>query len=283
MGARRILICMSAVAAWAARTPLALAAQEPATVPTALTPADMPDPAPAPAAALPPTAPSTTAPDTADIVAESAATTSRKVIVLPVEFTVYQLSASGTETIPEWTVAARKNLNDGLALVMANHAHLDYVAMPQLTAAERQTLDEYIAVAKVVTAQGQMLHARAWAPRRAEFDRHLGPDLAFLRERTGADFAVLVHGSQVEQSGGLIATQLLAAAVGVVMLAGGGTHVSTTVLDLANGDVKWFNSTDGAEILGVGSIDTRKAESTAKVLEKLFEAYPAIPALEPAK
>jgi hypothetical protein len=204
-----------------------------------------------------------------------------KVLVLPVDVTVYQLSAAGPEAIPEWTTAARTNLSEGLGIVMANHAGLDYTALPEMSAEERQVLDDYVAVAKLVNLQGQALKARDWETRRAEFDRHLGDGLAFLRQRTGADYAVLVHGAQVEQSGGLIATQLLAAAAGIVLVAGGGTHVSATVLDLSSGDVKWFNTANGAEIFGVGTLDMRKPESTAKVLEKLFEPYPSIPALEP--
>jgi hypothetical protein len=238
-------------------------------------------PAPPPAATdATPAAPAAVPPAGGDT---KLAGTRPKVLVLPAEVTVYQLGVAGPEVVPEWTTAARTNVHEGLGIVMANHAGLDYTAIPDMTAAEKQVLDDYIAVAKVVTMQGQILKARPWATRRPEFDRHLGDGLAFLRERTGADYAVLVHGTQVEQSGGAIATQLLAAAAGVVMVMGGGTHLSATVLDLNTGDVKWFNTADGAEILGIGSLDMRKPESTAKVLEKLFEPYPSIPALDPKK
>ena len=263
-----------------ALTPFTVSAQDPPAAPPLST-----APTTVPAAESATTATPTEPPATpATEPAPPAAPPNRpKVVVLPVDFTVYQVSAAGPETVPEWTVAARKNLEEGLALVMRNHAGLDYVAMPDLTAAERQTLDEYLALAKVIDLQGRQLQFRDWAPRRAEFDRRLGPDLAFLRERTGADYAVLVHGMQSEQSGGLIATQILAAAAGVALIFPTGAHVSTTVIDLANGEVKWFNHADGGEVLGIGSVDTRKPESTAKLLEKLFEPYPSIPALEEKK
>jgi len=263
-----------------ALAPFTVSAQDP---PAAPPPCTAPTTAPAaePATTATPTEPP--APPATEQAPQAAPANRPKVVVLPVDFTVYQVSAAGPETVPEWTVAARKNLEEGLALVMRNHAGLDYVAMPDLTATERQTLDEYLALAKVIDLQGRQLQFRDWAPRRAEFDRRLGPDLAFLRERTGADYAVLVHGMQSEQSGGLIATQILAAAAGVALIFPTGAHVSTTVIDLANGEVKWFNHADGGEVLGIGSVDTRKPESTAKLLEKLFEPYPSIPALEEKK
>jgi hypothetical protein len=203
-----------------------------------------------------------------------------RVLLLPVEFTVYQLSAAGPEAMPDWTAAARKNLAEALEVALEDRTGMEIVPMPELAETEQAVLDSHVGVARLVVFEGSRKAGKAWATRRADFDRQLGPGLAWLRERSGADYAVLVAGSQYEQSGGLVFAQVLAAAAGVIVSAGGGTNISTALIDLAAGEVKWFNSTFGVEVLGVGSIDFRKVDSSAEALRKLMAPYPLIPSLE---
>ncbi|HEX9207837.1 MAG TPA: hypothetical protein VF851_06350 [Steroidobacteraceae bacterium] len=182
--------------------------------------------------------------------------------------------------MPDWTAAARSNLTDALAAALVGRTGMEIVPLPALTEAEQKVLDAHVSVARLVVFEGSRMGGKAWATRRADFDRQLGPGLEWLRERSGADYAVLVAGSQYEQSGGLVFAQVLAAAAGVIVSPGGGTNISTALIDLGAGEVKWFNSTFGVEVMGIGSIDFRKVESSAEVLRNLMAPYPRIPTLE---
>lgn len=205
-----------------------------------------------------------------------------KVVLLPVEFTVYQLGVAGPEAVPDWTTSARQNLDEALKLALRDRTGMEIVPLPALTDAEQKNLEAHIGVARLIVYEGSNMGGKVWATRRAAFDRQLGPGLAWLRERSGADYAVLVAGSQYEQSGGLIFAQVLAAASGVIVSPGGGTNISTALINLGTGEVAWFNSTLAVEVLGMSSIDFRKVESSAAVLRQLIAPYPRIPSLEVA-
>jgi hypothetical protein len=245
-------------------------AQEPAQETPPPQPATTTTPTPAPTPTPPPAA---TTPTPTPVV---------RAVLLPVDFTVYELSAAGREAVPDWTAQAKANLEAGLREVLGERAALEVVPLPELSAVEQRELDRHLAVVKLIVAQSPALKTSAWAPRRAEFDRTLGPGLAWLRERAGADMAVFVHGTQVEQSAGLVATQLLALAAGVVLVPGGANKfVATSLLDLGTGEVRWFNSTAGGDALGLGTIDFRNPDTGARTLRKLVEPYPEIPVLNP--
>jgi hypothetical protein len=249
-----------------------------ATEPAATTPLPPAEPPPAAEPALPSAtdtavaAPATSPP--------AATTPAAKVVLLPVEFTVYQLGVAGPEAVPDWTASARRNLDEALRVALQGRTGLEIVPLPELTAEEQKVLDAHIGVARLIVYEGSHMGGKVWALRRAEFDRHLGPGLVWLRDRSGADYGVLVAGSQAEQSGGLVFAQVLAAASGYIISPGGGTNISTALINLGTGEVTWFNSTFATEVLGISKVDFRKVESSAEVLRELMAPYPRIPSLE---
>lgn len=258
-------------------TPPPPATTEP--VETPALPADLPVASePAAPVATPPLPPDQ--PAAAGPAAPAVASPAAKVVLLPVEFTVYQLGVAGPEAVPDWTASARQNLDQALRLALRDRTGLEIVPLPALTDAEQKSLGAHIGVARLVVYEGSHMGGKVWATRRADFDRQLGTGLAWLRDRSGADYGVLVAGSQYEQSGGLVFAQVLAAASGVIVSPGGGTNISTALINLATGEVTWFNSTLAVEVLGVSKIDFRKVESSAEVLRGLMAPYPRIPSLE---
>jgi len=269
-----LLVCVSMP--W-----LTWAEQEPPPVPSTTEPAEAPAPLAEPPPAAAPALPATK--DTAEpapVAAPAVVTTpAARVVLLPVEFTVYQLGVAGPEAMPEWTAGARQNLNDALKVALQDRTGLEIVPMPALTEDEQKTLDAHVGVARLIVYEGSHMRGRFWATRRAEFDRQLGPGLVWLRDRSGAEFGVLVAGSQYEQSGGLVFAQVLAAASGFIVSPGGGTNISTALINFTTGEVAWFNSTLAVEVLGISKVDFRKVESSAEVLRELMAPYPRIPAL----
>jgi hypothetical protein len=270
-----LLVCVS--------VPWAISAgQDLPPVPSTAEPAAAPQPPIEPTQGAEPALPPTTGvEEPTPAAAPTVATTpAAKVVLLPVEFTVYQLGVAGPEAVPDWTSAARENLNEALKSALQGRAGLEIVPLPALTEPEQKTLDAHIGVARLVVYEGSHMGGKVWATRRADFDRQLGPGLAWLGERSGADYGVLVAGSQYEQSGGLVFAQVLAAASGFIVSPGGGTNISTALINLVTGEVTWFNSTFAVEVLGISKVDFRKVESSAAVLRELMAPYPRIPSLE---
>jgi len=202
-----------------------------------------------------------------------------KVLMLPLTFTVYQNGVGSFEAVPDWTEAARKNLADAANAAVKLAGSLDLEPLPELEATDASALRNHVAVARLIVQAGGQHKFGEWKKHRADFDRSFGDGLRFLHERTGADYALLIDGSQVKVSGGRIFMQLALAAAGIIMIGGGGTVVSTSLLDLNTGQVTWFNSSLDVEILGMSGSDMRKPDTAHDVLVKLFSVYPMIPAL----
>ena len=228
-----------------------------------------------------------TPPAAADAPAEPPApegTPHRKVILLPVAFTVYESGVGGgLEAVPDWTASARANLGEAATHVLHARAELELVPMPELSPDEQAVLRDHLGLVKLIVTQGSALTGKAWQARRADFDRSLGDGLRFLKDRSGADFAILLDGVQVRQSGGSIFAQIALAALGVAAPGGGGTQLVASVIDLDAGQVQWFNSSVGLQIFGMGGSDVRKSAAAEVALQELFAPYPVTPALQPGK
>jgi hypothetical protein len=201
-----------------------------------------------------------------------------KVILLPIEFSVYEKGLGTGEIVADWTEAARTNLAAAATDVLGERAGLQLVPMPPLEPAEQEVLREHLALVKLVVLQANSMMGGAWNSRKPDFDRRFGDGLQFLRAKSGADFAIMIDGSQVKQSGGSIFSQVALAAIGVG-IPGGGTYLSSSLIDLQGGEVKWFNARFGVEALGITGSDIRNPGEAQATLRKLFEPYPEIPAL----
>ena len=245
------------VATTAAGTTTTPSADETATVPTGDAAQPVPDASPTPSGGPP------------------------RVLLLPLTFTVYQSGVgSGPEAVPDWTEAARRNLGDAARETLLATRGLELNQLPDLEPKDAAVLRDHVAVARLITMSGNQYRHGEWHKHRAEFDRAFGTGLGFLRERTGADYALLIDGTQVKQTGGSIFLQLaLAATTGMVMMGGGGTVVNVCLLDLVNGTVAWFNSSQAIDVFGATGTDLRNAAAARAALAKLFAAYPTIPAL----
>jgi len=209
----------------------------------------------------------------------------RKVLMLSPEFTEYQNAVAGLEAMPNWTESARKNLGDAARDALRATDDMQFESLPELTPEESQILHDHLAVAELIVFAGVQHKTGEWHKHRAGFDRTFGDGLHFLRERTGADYALLIDGMQVLQSGGRTAMKWLgvfaAAALGVVAVptGGGGEVLNVCLLDLNNGTVSWFNSSRAIDVIASSGADMRDAAATQAAMKKLFASYPGIPSL----
>jgi hypothetical protein len=198
-----------------------------------------------------------------------------QVVLLPLDIEVREMSASGlSDVVPGWTEQAKRNIRQSLlARAIPLMAGQTLESAPELTDAERQVVDEHVALAKLVWADAMILSrfgGEAWRHKATHFDYGLGDGLAFLAQRTGAGKALIVSGQDVHTTSGRKALAFGLAALGVAVPLGT-TSLTAKLIDLRTGEVLWMNSWFSG---GAASLLDPKATDAA--IEQLFEAYPGL-------
>ena len=200
----------------------------------------------------------------------------RKVVILPVDITVKELSAGGVvEKVPGWSAEATKVVTDALALSTRERQDIEIVPMPALNDEERQMLDEYLAGYEAIGANALVLTrfgGDAWKHKREQFDYTLGEGLRFLKDKTGADAALITFGEDVVSSGGRKAAFVLAAALLGAAIPMGYSVISLGVLDLNNGDILWMHY----DVSGV--VEFRDPTGANEMVAGILKAYPGLDA-----
>lgn len=197
----------------------------------------------------------------------------RKVIVLPVEVEVAELTAGGiTEVVPKWSESAKEHVTNALANFIRDNSDLEVVRSVPLTKSQKKIVEEHVALYKQVAFAAQQttspINAKAWKHKLSKFDYTLGSGLKFLAD-SGADTAVVVYGEDYISSGGRQAL-FLAAAVAGVSIQLGHTFLHIGVVDLKTGNLLWtnylFNTTS----------DMRVADDDTALVKKILKPYPGI-------
>ncbi|MGQ0428843.1 MAG: hypothetical protein ACT4UQ_02795 [Gammaproteobacteria bacterium] len=197
--------------------------------------------------------------------------------MLPVEFVVYQKSVAGIEAVPDWSETAQFSLSQAAFEMLRKDERFQVVDAPEFDGETEGLLREHVELFKLVAGSALMFvqyGGKAWAEKKTHFDYTLGDGLQFLAGASGADYAFLMIGSQVTQTGGAAFMQFLLAAGGVGV-AGGGTFISGGIVDLRTGDLKWLNSKQGMQMFGVTGSDARNPATASELVAKLFEEFPS--------
>lgn len=173
----------------------------------------------------------------------------RTVLVVEPQISVFELSAGGvSEKVPERTRRANELFRKILAETFAGgRADVRFVAQPALSEEEQGALDEFVATYDVVAANAQRYTGSdvvGWEDRRARFDYSLGYGLAEIRQRTGAEAALITVGADFQSSGGRKAMAVLGMLAGVAIVPGYAV-LRTGIVDLASGDILWMHNEGG--------------------------------------
>lgn len=195
----------------------------------------------------------------------------RKVVLLPPQIFVYEVSAGGVPTrMADWETIARDNLAASATRLARESGLFELVPAPSLSGEARDALDAHIGlyerVALSVFSYGRGSQD-AWAHKREAFDYTLGPGLAFLREQTGADGAMIVLGVDFISSAGRKAAFIAGLALGVVMPLGQ-SFITAGIVDLATGDVQWMSFDTSA------SMDSRNAADIDALVRDVYRTWP---------
>jgi hypothetical protein len=195
-----------------------------------------------------------------------------RVLVLPVDFDVLEMSAGGMiEPVPDSTAEAEQALTDATIKVLKHTNKFQIIDLPAMSDAEKETLKEHVALYKLTAFNAsQMIRmgGPAWKAKQKNFDYSIGDGLKFLVERSGADAAVVVAGAQVNSSGGRIAMMILLAAAGVAIPIGG-AQGTAGLIDLNTGNIKWLEERMGTK----GNI--REKAGAEQTMQMMVGNYPA--------
>jgi hypothetical protein len=205
-----------------------------------------------------------------------------KILILPAEFTVFQHGVATLEPVPQWTEDAQRNLAESARRVLAADGHFTIVDTPQIGADREAALTEHIELFKVIGIQLDGVvkaGGKAWEETRKAADYRIGPGLHFLKEQTGADYAFLLAGAEVRQTGGSIFMQFLLAGAGVYA-PGGGTYMYAGIINLDTGRVTWFGSQLGMQAFGMGGADARSTSGADAALARIIKTYPRTAGLD---
>ncbi|MEW5966200.1 MAG: hypothetical protein AB1720_04285 [Pseudomonadota bacterium] len=198
----------------------------------------------------------------------------KKVVLLPPQVFVYELSAGGVPTrMADWEAAARDNVTAATTRLAQETRVFELVPAPALAGAPREQLEAHMGLYERVALSvfnfgrgGQ----EAWAHKQQEFDYTVGPGLAFLRDETGADAALIVLGADFISSAGRKAAFIAGLALGVVMPMGQ-AFMTAGVVDLKTGDVQWMSFDTSA------SLDSREAADIAELVRAFYRTWPGQP------
>jgi hypothetical protein len=203
----------------------------------------------------------------------------RKVLLLPPDIRVHELSAGGVaEKVDEWTRSANQAATEVAREMESSGQHFNIVELPPLSADNQLLLEQYGALYELVMFSAYAAQTSpfpAWQERAGRFDYTLGPGLARLREHTQADGALFVVGTDYISTAGRKAAMamgiLFGAATGVYAgPSGAPTFLSVGVVDLQTGNVAWF-----ATEFQVGNRDLRKKGDVDSMVRELFAKYPS--------
>ena len=194
----------------------------------------------------------------------------KKVVLLPPQVFVYELSAGGVPTrMADWEATARDNLI-AAATRLSRETGFELLPAPTLNPLLADQLEAHIGLYDRV-AQSVFVYGRGemdtWAHKKNEFDYTVGPGLAFLRQQTGADAALIVLGSDYISSGGRRAAFVAGLLLGGVMPLGQ-SFITAGIVDLTTGDVLWMSFDSSA------SLDSRTPADVDSLMHDLYQTWP---------
>ena len=195
----------------------------------------------------------------------------KKLVLLPPQIFVFELSAGGVPTRKsDWEKLSRANFSAAAERIARERGAFEVVPAPALATPLDDVVEAHMGLYERV-ASSVFVYGRgdsgAWAHKRNEFDYTLGPGLAFLRESTGADTALILLGADYISSGGRKLAFLAGLALGVVMPLGQ-TFVAAGAIDLKTGDVQWMGFDSSA------SLDSREPVEVDGLLRGFYATWP---------
>jgi hypothetical protein len=198
----------------------------------------------------------------------------KKVVVLPVNIEVLEVTAGGVEEeVPDWSAKASKNVFKSLSATIKKDASLKEVRAPRLSRKSTAVVDEHMALYKLVVNTASKI---GWQHKVRRFDYGIGPGLKALQRKTGADAAVMVYGRDHVSTTGRKAKAIAGNIPILNIFTGappklGHSYIHIGVVDLKTGALLWMNSE-----YREGATNLQDYEDANAIISTIFEWYPGI-------
>jgi len=199
----------------------------------------------------------------------------KKVVVLPVNVEVVEVTAGGVEEkVPDWSKEASQSVFMAVSAALSKQG-LKEIPAPQFSGATTANVDEHVALYKLVVNTATRLNMN-WRHKIKHFDYSVGPGLREVADRAGADVAIMVYGRDYASTAGRKAMAVAGNIPIVNIFTGpppvlGHSFIHIGVVDLKNGDLLWMNS-DYRE----RHANLRDPGDAAKMVNNIFKWYPGI-------
>jgi hypothetical protein len=196
-----------------------------------------------------------------------------RILLMTPDIKMYRLTAGGVpELNPDATELARANFVDAAHRYTGGRG-TRLVVMDLSAADQDPEVDRYERLhGAVALAVDRHHYNAAWKlpSKFGAFDWSLGPGVAEIGERYGADYALFVTYVDMSGTGGRWAFSIFAAMAGVSVPTGG-QYGYASLVDLQTGKIIWFNQAMAAD---VGGGDLKTATGADKVIKNLLSAMP---------
>jgi len=198
----------------------------------------------------------------------------KKVLVIPASVKVFEVTAGGvSEEVPDWSTEAGGNVLKTVSAAITKSAGMQEITMPRLSVSETAIINEYMALYQLVvnTASSSGLKHKL-----RRFDYGIGPGLAALLNKTGADAVVMVFGRDYASTAGR-KTKAVFGKIPIINIFTGGevelghSFVHIGLIDLKTGDLLWMNSK-----YRDGSSNLREYDDAEGLVSEIFKWYPGI-------
>jgi hypothetical protein len=191
---------------------------------------------------------------------------------MPADVELFELSAGGVgEPRAEWTAAATRHI---MADLRARKEKLGARAT-EITGEQDETVEALNSLHGAVSRAILVHHfGQLQLPTKdGKLDWTLGPEVAKLREKSGADYALFTwvrdsYASAERKAMMAVGIALAFAGLGGVALQGGSQQAYASLVDLRTGQIVWFNRM----VRGTG--DLREAEAAKESLDVLLAGFP---------
>lgn len=195
----------------------------------------------------------------------------KKILLLPPQMVVAELAAGGVvQKQGDWTRTANENLLEATESLLHESGQFETLRLPKLPAETAETVETHIGlydrVAQAIYIYGRGLDS-SWQQKKSEWDYTLGDGLAFLREQTGADSALIFTGADIISAQGRKAAFAVGLLLGVVVPLGQ-SFISVGLVDLNSGEIRWMSYDQSM------TLDSRDPAAVKELVRGFFKTYP---------
>ena len=202
-----------------------------------------------------------------------------KIVLLPPEVEVYQLSAGGvSEKIGEWSKQARQNLVQSLQDLFNGQKNIDFEVINEdsLNKEQKVLITALNALYDAINTS-LLIHVYGRAEDRfsekiKNFDYSFGPDVQQLDRK--ADAYLFLSSIEYLPSAGRQALQIGAVVVGallgaIVVPTGDYTLINVALVDAKTGDILWHN-----KLSSMGGFHLTSTKAAPKLVKSAFKHFP---------